>query len=106
MELKLPPYIRTVFIGILIIMIVFFMIMAKSLLVPLLISGYIAMLLTASCNALERRKIPRSLSAAAILLTFIAVIGSILFFIYLQVRGFKADLGDGLSQNKHFCNRG
>lgn len=97
-ELKLPSYIRTVFIGLLIIMIIFFMIMAKGLLVPLLVSGYIAMLLTAACNALERRKIPRSVSAAIVLLSFIAVISGILFFIYLQVKGFKADLGDGISQ--------
>lgn len=74
------------------------MIIAKQILVPLLISGYIAMLLTSACNALERRKIPRSVSAFICLLLFITVIGAILFFIYLQVRGFMSDLGDGLSE--------
>lgn len=96
MELKIPPYIRTVFIGMLIIMIIFFMIMAKDLLVPLLISGYMAMLLTSSCNWLERHKIPRSVSAAICLLIFIAVVGGILLFIYLQVRGFTNDVGGDL----------
>ena len=97
MELKVPNYIKTVFIALLIIIIVFFMIVAKAILVPLLISGYIAMLLTSSCNALERRKIPRSLSAAICLLIFVAFIGGICLLIYLQVRGFMNDLGDGLA---------
>ncbi len=73
------------------------MIVAKGILVPLLISGFIAMLLTSSCNALERRKIPRGLSAAINVLIFCGVIGGILLFIYLQVRGFMADLGGELS---------
>lgn len=74
------------------------MIIAKKLLVPLLISGYIAMLLTSSCNALERRKIPRSISAAICLLIFITVIGGICFLIYIQVRGFMDDLGGDFTQ--------
>lgn len=101
--LRVPNYIKTVYIALLIIIIIFFMIMAKKLLVPLLVSGYIAMLLTSSCNALERRKIPRSISAAICLLTFIAVIGGIVFFIYMQVRGFMDDLGGGLNEKiNHF----
>ncbi|PZR13646.1 MAG: AI-2E family transporter [Flavobacterium psychrophilum] len=101
--LRVPNYIKTVYIALLIIIIVFFMIIAKKLLVPLLISGYIAMLLTSSCNALERRKIPRSVSAAICLLTFIAVIGGIVFFIYMQVRSFTDDLGGGLNEKiNHF----
>lgn len=91
--LKIPNYIKTVFIALLIIIIVFFMIVAKPILIPLLISGYIAMLLTSACNRLERRKIPRSISAAIVLLLFIAVIGGIFFLIYVQLRGFMHDLG-------------
>lgn len=98
MELKVPPYIRALIIGLLIIMIVFFMIMAKSLLVPLLVSGYMAMLLTSSCNWLERRKIPRSISAAICLFVFIAVVGGILVFIYIQVRSFTNDVGGDLGE--------
>jgi len=98
MELKVTPYIRALIIGLLIIMIVFFMIMAKSLLVPLLISGYMAMLLTSTCNWMERRKIPRSLSAFICILVFTAVLGGILFFIYMQVRSFTNDVGGDLGQ--------
>lgn len=93
-----PNYIKTVFIALLIIIIVFFMIIAKALLVPLLISGYIAMLLTSTCNRLERYKIPRSLSAFICLLFFTALIGGICYFIFSQVKGFADDLGGDLSQ--------
>ena len=95
--LKVPGYIKSVFIALLIIIIVFFMIIAKAILVPLLISGYIAMLLTSACNRLERHKIPRSISAAICLLIFIAIIGGLFLLIYLQVRGFMHDLGGNLS---------
>lgn len=96
-SLKLPGYIKAVFIALLIIIIIFVMIVAKTLLVPLLVSGYIGMLLTSTCNALERRKIPRSIAAAICLLIFSIVLAGILLFIYLQVKSFMADLGDGLS---------
>jgi predicted PurR-regulated permease PerM len=95
--LRIPNYIKTVFIALLIIIIVFFMIMAKTLLVPLLISGYIAMLLTSTCNLLERHKIPRSIAAFICLFFFILLIGGIFFLIYSQVSGFVNDLGGNLT---------
>lgn len=95
--LKVPNYIKAVFISLLIIIIVWFMIIAKALLVPLFISGFIAMLLTSACNRLERRKIPRSVSASICLGLFLVVLFGILFFIYIQIRSFMADLGDNLT---------
>ena len=98
METRLPGYIKTVYIALLIIIIVFFMIIAKQLLVPLLISGYIAMLLTSSCNFLERRKIPRSVAAFICLLLFIGLIAGIVVFSYFQVSGFMHDVGTNLQE--------
>ncbi|MEL1244710.1 AI-2E family transporter [Flavobacterium sp. DGU11] len=95
--LKVPNYIKSVYIALLIIIIVFFMIVAKKLLVPLFISGYIAMLLTSSCNFLERRKIPRSISAFICLLLFIGLIAGIVMFAYFQIRGFMNDVGTNMS---------
>jgi len=95
--LKVPNYIKAVFIALLIIIIVWFMIIGKALLVPLFISGYIAMLLTSTCNLMERRKIPRSISAFICLAFFILVIAGIFILIYFQVRGFMNDLGDNLT---------
>ncbi len=100
--LKIPAYIKSVYIALLIIIIVFFMIIAKPLLVPLLISGYISMLLTSSCNFLERRKIPRSISAVICLIVFIAVIAGVLVFIYFQVRGFVEDLGTNFTDKLNY----
>lgn len=95
--LKVPNYIKAVFISLLIIIIIAAMIIAKPLLVPLFVSGFIAMLLTSTCNLLERRKIPRSISAFICLAIFILIIGGIFFLIYVQVRGFMTDLGDNLT---------
>ncbi|OYQ34450.1 AI-2E family transporter [Flavobacterium cyanobacteriorum] len=101
--LKVPNYIKTVYIALLIIIIIFFMIMAKQLLVPLLISGYLAMLLTSTCNRLERRKIPRSFSAFVVLSGFLILLGGIFSLIYIQVRQFVDDLGTDLTQKlNHF----
>src|SRR5688572_30716225 len=95
--LKVPNYIKAVFISLLIIIIIAAMIIGKALLVPLFVSGFIAMLLTSTCNFLERRKIPRSISAFICLTIFILILCGIFFLIYLQVRGFMNDLGDNLT---------
>lgn len=89
---KLPPYAKAVFISLLIIIIIFFMIMAKAILVPLLVSGYIAMLMTSFCNRLERWKIPRSLSAFIALLLIITATLGILYFIVTQLQNFTNDV--------------
>ena len=89
---KFPPYAKAVFISLLIIIIIFFMVMAKQILVPLLVSGYIAMLMTGFCNRLERLKIPRSLSAfIALLLIILATVG-IMYFIFSQLQNFTDDV--------------
>ena len=95
---KFPPYVKAVYISLLIIIIIFFMIMAKAILVPLLVSGYIAMLMTSFCNRLERWKIPRSLSAfIALLLIIMAALG-IVYFIIIQLQNFTNDVGTNMEE--------
>ncbi len=94
-----PPYIKAVYISLLVIIIIFFMIMAKPILVPLMVSGYIAMLMTSFCNVLERRKLPRSLSAFIALLLCTLVVSGILYFIITQLQHFAADLDTNLEQD-------
>ena len=89
---KIPSYIKTVYISLLIIIIIFFMIMAKKILVPLLISGYIAMLMIPFCNRLERSHIPRSLSAFTALILFIVLVSGVFALIFFQFRSFMNDL--------------
>lgn len=89
---KVPPYIKAVYLSLLIIIIIFVMIMAKSILVPLLVSAYIAMLMTSFCNKLESFKIPRSLSAFIALLLATAVLSGLIYFVVTQIQSFTADL--------------
>lgn len=96
---KVPPYIKAVYLSLLIIIIVFFMIMAKPILVPLMVSGYIAMLMTPFCNKLEDHKIPRSLAAFAALLLCTVIIGGILYFVVTQLQLFTNDLQADVEQN-------
>ncbi|MBD3581776.1 AI-2E family transporter [Flavobacterium selenitireducens] len=94
-----PPYIKFVFLSLLIIIIVFFMVMAKKILIPLMISGYVAMLLTSFCNRLEKRKIPRSLAAfIALLIASIFLIG-FLYFVVTQVGNFADDVEANMEAN-------
>ena len=96
---KTPSYIKAVYISLLIIIIVFFMIMAKQILVPLLVSAYIAMLMTSFCNRLEKWKIPRSLSAFIALLLCTAFLFGFVFFVVTQLQNFSQDLEAGFETN-------
>ena len=88
----IPPYIKAVYISLLIIIIVFVMIMAKPILVPMMVSGYIAMLMTSFCNWLERFKIPRSLAAFIALLLCTIVVSGVIYFVITQLQNFTSDL--------------
>lgn len=96
---KIPPYIKAVYLSLLIIIIIFVMIMAKPILVPLLVSGYIAMLMTSFCNRLERFKIPRSLAAFVALLLCTVVLFGILYFVVTQLQQFVRDLDANFEDN-------
>lgn len=99
MTSKVPPYIKAVYISLLIIIIVFFMIMAKPILVPLLVSGYIAMLMTHFCNRLEDWKIPRSLAAFIALLLISIGLAALLYFVVSQLQNFTDDFQSDVADN-------
>ncbi|MFT3794749.1 AI-2E family transporter [Flavobacterium sp.] len=96
---NVPSYIKAVYISLLIIIIVFFMIMAKPILVPLMVSGYIAMLMTAFCNKLEGWKIPRSLAAFIALLLITVCIAAFLYFVVTQLQNFTQDFESDVEDN-------
>jgi predicted PurR-regulated permease PerM len=100
---KVPPYIKAVYLSLLIIIIVFVMVMAKPILVPLLVSGYIAMLMTPFCNRLESWKIPRSLAAFIALLLCTVVLAGVVYFVVTQLQNFRNDLQSNFEENlNHF----
>lgn len=103
---KVPPYIKAVYLSLLIIIIIFFMIMAKPILVPLMLSGYIAMVMTTFCNRLENRKIPRSLSAFITVVLGMMVIAGIIYFVVTQLQNFTTDLETNAEQDlNNFAKR-
>jgi predicted PurR-regulated permease PerM len=101
-KLQLPPYIKALFVLLLIIIIVFILIVGRSILVPLFLAGLISVLLTPLSNWLERRKISRIFSTAIALFTSIIAILGLLTFVILQVASFSKDLGNvGETLNKY-----
>lgn len=96
---KIPSYIRAVYISLLIIIIIFVMVTARQILIPMMVSGYIAMLMTSFCNRLERFKIPRSLAAFIALLICTIVISGLIYFIITQLQNFRADLESNIEND-------
>ncbi len=93
-KLVLPGYLKTLVILLLIIVIIFVLIVGRSLLIPLMLGGYIAMLMIPLCNWMEARKSPRVLSAIFSLLLSIIIIGGIITLVVVQVSNFARDLED------------
>lgn len=96
---QVPPYIKAVYLSLLVIIIIFIMIIAKKILVPLMVSGYIAMLMTSFCNKLESYKIPRSLSAFIALLLCTIVVSGLVYFVVTQIQNFTTDLESNIEQD-------
>lgn len=71
---------------------VYFMIVAKAILVPLLFALFFAILLSPFSGWLEKYRIPRFLSSLAALLLAVLIIAIIGFFFYRQVISFAEDL--------------
>ncbi|HSI75575.1 MAG TPA: AI-2E family transporter [Lunatimonas sp.] len=91
---KIPGYLKVLAILLLIIVIVFILTIGRSLLIPLFLGGYIAMLMIPFCNWMESKKIPRIFSGIIALLSAIVVILGIVLLVILQVRNFTKDLDD------------
>ncbi|MFC5625020.1 AI-2E family transporter [Algoriphagus winogradskyi] len=91
---KLPTYLRALSVMIFIIVLVFFLIVGKSLLVPLFMGGFFAILFTPLSMWLESKKVPRTLSCITSLLVMIAIVGGLLTFIIGNVASFTKDFDD------------
>jgi predicted PurR-regulated permease PerM len=92
MEKKLPAYIRLVTALIGIVLVVFVMVAAKSILVPLLIAGMLAVLISPLASWLERHKIPKILATFLSLIALLGILGGLSIFFYNQLLGFADDL--------------
>lgn len=92
--LKLPAYLQALAVMIFIIVLVFFLIVGKSLLVPLFMGGFFAILLTPLSMWLESKKVPRILSCVISLLVMTALVGGLLTFVIGNVANFTQDFDD------------
>ncbi|MEN2282700.1 AI-2E family transporter [Algoriphagus sp. SE2] len=86
-----PSYLKALSVLIFIIVLVFFLIVGKSLLVPLFMGGFFAVLFTPLSNWLEKNKVPRTLSSIISLLINIALVVGLLSFIITTVSNFTQD---------------
>ena len=91
---KLPAYLRALSVMIFIIVLVFFLIIGKSLLVPLFMGGFFAILFTPLSMWLESKKVPRILSCIISLLLMTALVGGLLTFVIGNVASFTKDFDD------------
>ncbi|WP_154858344.1 AI-2E family transporter [Cyclobacterium xiamenense] len=93
-KIKLPGHLKALTILLLLIVIIYILIIGRSLLIPIILGGYIAMLLIPACNWMETKRFPRPLAAVVALLTSLAVLVGLILLVILQVRSFSRDFED------------
>lgn len=74
--------------------ILFLLVFAKSLLMPIVIAAYLSMLLVPVVKFMERIKIPRILAIFAAILISISLLTALLWFFIYQITNFSTDLND------------
>lgn len=90
----LPPYLKALTVMLFMIVLVFFLIVGKSFLVPLFMGGFFAILFTPISNWLESKKFPRTMSGIISLLMMIALVGGLITFVVANVASFSSDFDD------------
>lgn len=73
-------------------LIILFMYIAKSVLVPLIFASLLCIVLMMPCDYMERHRVPRSVAAIICLVLAITVVFAIFYFISTQVANFRNDL--------------
>ncbi len=90
----MPAYLKALSVMVFIIVLVFFLIVGKSLLVPLFMGGFFAILLTPLSMFLEKYRVPRILSCVISLLVMIAMALGLISFIVNNIVNFTKDFDD------------
>lgn len=85
-------YIKYTFILAGLIMAVYIMIVAKSVLQPLLFALFFSILLSPFCGWMEKRKVPRILSALIAIVFGLAILIGVGFFFFTQITAFADDI--------------
>ena len=89
---EFPLYVRVPMVLLTLVLTVFIMITAKSILVPLMISGLLAVLISPMASWLEKRGIHKILSALMSLIALLGFLFGLAYFFYNQLLGFADEL--------------
>ncbi|MFP4065329.1 MAG: AI-2E family transporter [Bacteroidales bacterium] len=89
---KYPLYIKVPMVMLTLVLAVLIMITAKSILVPLMISGLLAVLISPMASWLERLGIHKILASMMSLIALIGILFGLAFFFYNQLLGFANEL--------------
>lgn len=92
MKVKLPVYLKFTVILLSIVLIVVIMKEAKTILAPLLISGFLAVLVSPFTSWQEKKGIPRIFAVMISLIALAAFITGTIYFFYNQMLGFAPEL--------------
>lgn len=91
-KIQLPVYLRLTTILLGIVLIIFVMQQAKSILVPILVSGLLAILISPLTSWLEKKRMAPALAAAIGLTALLILISGIVYFFYNQILNLSGDL--------------
>lgn len=90
----MPAYLKALSVMVFIIVLVFFLIVGKSLLIPLFLAGFFAVLFTPMANWMETKKTPRIVSTLIAMLAMTTFVAGLIIFIFSTVANFQNDFED------------
>ncbi len=93
MKLKLPFYLKFVISLLGMVLVVFIMREAKSILVPLLVAGLLAILISPFTSWLLKIKTPKVLAVIISVVFLILILSGLIYFFYNQILQFSGDIG-------------
>ena len=93
MEERFPLYVKIPMVLLTIVLTVVIMITAKSVLVPLLIAGLLAVLISPLSSFLEQNGFPKLLAVAISVIALLAFVFGLAYFFYNQLIGFADEIG-------------
>lgn len=91
-KIQIPAFLKALLVLLLISLIIFIMVIGKSLLIPLFLAGFISILLTPVGNWLEKKSLSRILSALISLISTLLILVGFLTFVVMQIASFSKDL--------------
>ncbi|MFW5707016.1 MAG: AI-2E family transporter [Bacteroidota bacterium] len=92
MLVRFAFYVRLVIVLFGLVLVVFIMREAKSILVPLLVSGLLAILISPFTSLLEKYRFPKALAVGVSVIALIALLTAMVYFFYNQILRFSGDL--------------